>query len=148
MRSPVRARRSVTMSFLRSASSAAHEVRDAAPAQVLVDHPQVHVLDRLEARVLHGLERQAMLLADRIAVVAVDQNVAPQHQRIAAAFGEDAALEGFVFLGREGIDIGFEFFVDDDVHAGRGGSEGRNSGGAAGSSWMASACLGFGRSNV
>jgi hypothetical protein len=41
------------------------------------------VAKALEARVLHGLERQAVLGADDVAVVAVHQDVAPQHQRIA-----------------------------------------------------------------
>ncbi|KAG0731787.1 hypothetical protein G6F23_014962 [Rhizopus arrhizus] len=75
---------------------AALEVRNAAAAQVLFDHPQVHVFHALEAGVLHGVERQAVLLADAEAVVAVDQHIAPQHQRIAAAFGQQAALQRFV----------------------------------------------------
>jgi hypothetical protein len=57
---------------------------------------------RLEARVLHRLERQAVLLADAVAVVAVHQHVAPQHQRVAAALGEDAALQRLVLLRSQG----------------------------------------------
>ncbi|MNT70754.1 hypothetical protein D3C72_2091710 [compost metagenome] len=67
-------------------------------------------------RVLHGVERQAVLLADAIAVVAIHQHIAPQHQRIAAAFGQDAALQGGMLVGGQGVDIGFEFFVDNNIH--------------------------------
>mgnify|MGYP003339965365 CR=1 FL=1 len=95
------------------------EVGHAAPAQMLVDHPQVHILDRLELGVLHGLEGQAMLLADAIAVVPVDQDVAPQHQRIPAALGQQAALQRLVLLGGQGVDVGLEFFANDDgAHTG------------------------------
>ena len=66
-----------------------------------------------------------MLAADAVAIVAIDQDIAPQHQRIAAALGEQAALERLVLVRGEGIDIGLEFFVDDYVHAyGRGHGKG------------------------
>jgi hypothetical protein len=52
--------------------------------------------------VLHGVEGQAVLLADAVAVVAVHQQIAPQHQRVAAAFGQDAALQRFVLVGVRG----------------------------------------------
>ncbi|MNY39265.1 hypothetical protein D3C86_1739410 [compost metagenome] len=65
---------------------------------------------------LHGFKRHAVLLADAVAVVAVDQQIAPQHQRIAAAFGQDAALQRFVLIGAQRIDIGLEFFVDNNIH--------------------------------
>jgi hypothetical protein len=62
-----------------------------------------------------------MLLADAIAVVAVHQHIAPQHQGVAAALGQQAALQSFVLLGGQRVDIGFEVLVDDDVHGGMGG---------------------------
>ena len=92
------------------------KVRHAAAAQVLVNHPQVHIFHRLEARVLHGLEGQAVLLANAVAVVAVHQHIAPQHQGIAATLGQNAALQRIVFFRGQGVDVGFEFFVDNDVH--------------------------------
>ncbi len=55
-----------------------------------------------------------MLLADAEAVVAVHQHVAPQHQRVAAALGQDAALQRVMLVGRERVDIGLEFGQDDD----------------------------------
>ncbi|CEE71924.1 hypothetical protein XAC2852_470299 [Xanthomonas citri pv. citri] len=100
------------------------EVGHAAPAQVLFDHPQVHVLHGLEARVLHRLERQAVLLADTVAVVAIHQHIAPQHQRIAAPFGQQAAFQRLVFVGRQRVDIGLEFFFDNDVHTATAGVRG------------------------
>jgi hypothetical protein len=66
---------------------AALEHRQAASPQVLVDHPQVYIIHRTEVRVLYGLKRQPVLLADGVAVMAVDEDLAPQHQRIAAALG-------------------------------------------------------------
>ena len=93
---------------------AALKVRDAAPAQVLVNHPQVHVFHTRKLGVLHGLKGQAMFLANAVAVVPVHQDIAPQHQGIAAAFGQDAALQGIVFVWGEGVDIGFEFGQDGD----------------------------------
>jgi len=53
---------------------------------VLVDHPQVHVVHGLEQRALQGLKWNAVLLANVVAVVAVHQHIAPQHQGIAATF--------------------------------------------------------------
>ncbi|MNV35015.1 hypothetical protein D3C71_1264510 [compost metagenome] len=102
---------------------AALEIGDAAAAQVLFDHPQVDVVHRLEAGVLDRLERQAVLLADAVAVVAVHQHLAPQHQRVAAAFGQDAALQGVVLVRGQRVDVGLEFFFDDNVHAIRYASE-------------------------
>ncbi len=99
------------------------EVGDAAAAQVLLDHPQMDVVHRLESRVLDRLKRQAVLLADAVAVVAIHQHLAPQHQRVAAAFGEDAALQGVVLVRGQRVDIGLEFFFDDNVHAIRYASE-------------------------
>lgn len=99
------------------------EIGDAAAAQVLLDHPQMDVVHRLESRVLDRLERQAVLLADAVAVVAIHQHLAPQHQRVAAAFGEDAALQGVVLVRGQRVDIGLEFFFDDNVHAIRYASE-------------------------
>jgi hypothetical protein len=65
-----------------------------------------------------------VLLADAIAVVPVHQHIAPQHQRVAAAFGQDATFQGVMLVGGKGLDVGFEFFIDDDVHGavGLGGS--------------------------
>jgi len=59
-----------------------------------------------------------VLAADAVTVVAVHQCVAPEHEGIAASFGEQAALQRFVFVRRERIDVGLQFFVDDDVHDG------------------------------
>jgi hypothetical protein len=56
-----------------------------------------------------------MLLADVVAVMPVDQDFAPQHERIAAAFGQQAALQGGVFVVRQRVDKGTQFFVDGDV---------------------------------
>jgi hypothetical protein len=50
--------------------------------------------------------------------MAVDQDVAPQDQRLAASFREQAAFEGFVFGGREGVDVGTEFVVNLDIQVG------------------------------
>ncbi|MCY1382144.1 hypothetical protein D9M69_701310 [compost metagenome] len=92
---------------------------------MLVDHPQVHVFHRLEVGVLHRLKRQAVLLADAVAVVSVDQHVAPQHQRVAAALAQDAALQRLEFVRRQGVYVGFEVRVDGDVHgSGFGGGKG------------------------
>ena len=85
---------------------------------MLVDHPQVDVVHGLELRVLHRLEGQAMLLADAMAVVAIDQHIAPQHQRITAAFGQDAALQRVVLVGGQRVDVDAQFFLDGDVHRG------------------------------
>jgi hypothetical protein len=56
-----------------------------------------------------------VLAADLVAVMAVDQHVAPQHQRIAAAFGLQAAFECGVFVVRQRVDEGTQFLVDGDV---------------------------------
>ena len=34
------------------------------------------------------------------------------------AFGQQAAFQRVVFLGAQGVDVGFEVFVDGDVHGG------------------------------
>jgi hypothetical protein len=47
--------------------------------------------------------------------MAVDQHVLPEDQGFAASFGEQAALQGFVFGGREGVDVATEFVVNRDV---------------------------------
>jgi hypothetical protein len=62
---------------------------------MVVDHPQLDVFDRVEVVVLdvHRAERDVVLAADVVAVMAVDQHVAPQDQRFAASFGEQAALQ-------------------------------------------------------
>ena len=104
---------------------AALEVGHAAAAQMLFDHPQVHVFHALEAGVLHGIEGQAMLLADAETVMAIDQYIPPQHQRIAAAFGQDAALQRVMFVRGQRVDVGLEFFFDDDIH-GHGSEQERN----------------------
>ncbi len=104
---------------------AALEVGHAATAQVLLDHPQVHVFHALEAGVLYGVEGQAMLLADAEAVVAVDQYVAPQDQRVTTALGQDAALQRVMFVRGQRVDIGLQFFFDDDIH-GHGNEQERN----------------------
>ncbi len=83
---------------------------------MLLDHPQVDVIDGLETLVLHGVERNVVLAADAVTVVPVDQRVAPEHQRVAAAFGEQAAFQRLVLVGRERVDVSLEFFVDDDMH--------------------------------
>ncbi|MNT75970.1 hypothetical protein D3C72_2149190 [compost metagenome] len=61
-----------------------------------------------------------MLGADAVTVVAVNQHVAPEHQRVAAAFGKQAAFQRVMFVLRERVDVGLEFLVDDDVHAAAG----------------------------
>jgi hypothetical protein len=83
--------------------------------QLVIDHPQLDVFDRIEFVVLDGAERDAVLAADGVAVMAVDQDVAPQNQGFAAAFGEQAAFQGFMFGGREGVDVSTEFVVNRDV---------------------------------
>ena len=83
---------------------------------MLVNHPQMHVFHRLEARVLDGVEGQAVLLADAVAVMPIDQNFAPQHQGITAAFAQDAALQGLVLVRCQRVNIGLQFFEDGDVH--------------------------------
>ena len=95
---------------------AALKIRNAAPPQVLVDHPQVYVFHVLEQRALHSLERNVVFGANAIAVVAVHQQFAPQHQCIAAALAQQAALQGVVFFGSERINIGLEAFVNNDGH--------------------------------
>jgi hypothetical protein len=47
--------------------------------------------------------------------MAVDQDVLPQDQGFAASFGEQAALQGFVFGGREGVDVAAELVINRDV---------------------------------
>ncbi len=66
-----------------------------------------------------------MLLADAETVVAVDQYVAPQDQRVTTAFGQDAALQRVMFVRGERVDVGLEFFFDDDIH-GHGNEQERN----------------------
>src|ERR1700761_3229257 len=95
---------------------AALKRRDAASAQMLVDHPQVYVVHRLKLRVLHRLEWQIMLAAHAVAMVTIDQHLAPQHQRVTTTLGQDASLQRLVFLRGHRVDIGLEFFIDDDVH--------------------------------
>lgn len=101
--------------LLLESQHAALEVRHAAARQVVVDHPQHHVVDRREVVVVDGAEGNAMLLADLVAVVTVDQGIAPQHQRVAAAFGKEAALERGVFDVGQWVDEGTQFVVDGDV---------------------------------
>ena len=113
------ARRSVRMSRLRKASSPRWNTdRLRRPRCWSIIHRCTSSIERKFGccTVWNG---SSCLLADRVAVVAVDQDVAPQHQRIAAAFGEDAALQRLVLLRRHRLDIGLEFLVDDDVHAAR-----------------------------
>lgn len=50
-------------------------------------------------------------------LVSVDQTVALEHRRIAAAFGQQAAFEGCVLVGGGRVDAGLELFFGDDVHA-------------------------------
>ncbi|KJK08412.1 hypothetical protein UB46_42460 [Burkholderiaceae bacterium 16] len=64
------------------------EIRYAAPPEVIVDHPQVHIVHGLERLVLYRIERDSVLLADAVAVVSVHQEIAPQYQCIAAPFRE------------------------------------------------------------
>lgn len=60
-----------------------------------------------------------MFLADGVAVMAIDQKITPQDQRIAASFGEQAAFERGELILREWIDVGAEVFVDGDCHSGK-----------------------------
>jgi hypothetical protein len=95
---------------------------------VLLDHPQVHVVHGLERAVLNRLKRQAMLDTDAMAVVAVDQHIAPHHQGIAAALGQDAALQGVVFIRGERVDVDTQLVKDLEVHGNNfneGGQQGR-----------------------
>lgn len=57
-----------------------------------------------------------MLLAAAMAIVAIHQHIAPEHQRIATAFGQQATLQRLVFLWCQRVDIGLEFFIDNDIH--------------------------------
>jgi hypothetical protein len=101
--------------LLAQGHQAALEIGDAAACQLVVDHPQLDVLDRVEVVVLERAERDVVLAADGVAVVAVDQDVLPQDQRLAASFGEQAALQGFVFGGSEGVDVSTELVVNRDI---------------------------------
>ena len=94
------------------------KVRNAAASEVLVNHPQVHIVHRLEQTALHCLVGQAVLLADAVAVMSVDQHIAPQDEGIAAPLRQNAAFQSGMLLGGKRVNIGFEFFVDDDVHTG------------------------------
>jgi hypothetical protein len=83
---------------------------------VVVDHPQHDVFHAAETGVLRDFEWNAVLLAYGIAVMAVDQHVVPQHQRIAAAFGQDAALQRRVFRLGQRVDVSAQGIVDLDLH--------------------------------
>ena len=83
---------------------------------MLVNHPQVNVIQRLERGVLHGIERNAVPGANAVAVVPVHQHIAPQHQRVAAPLDQQAALQRLMFIGGEGVDVGKQFVVNRDVH--------------------------------
>jgi hypothetical protein len=91
------------------------EVRHAAARQVVIDHPQLHVLDRLEVVVLDGTEFDAVALADVVAVMAVDQDVAPQDERVAAPFGQQAAFQRLVLDRRQRVGDGPQFLVNRDI---------------------------------
>ncbi len=83
---------------------------------MVVDHPQMHVVHRLERRILDGSEFDVVLATDFVAIVAVDQHVAPQDKRVAATFGKQTLFEGSVFIRRERIDVRLEFLVNLDCH--------------------------------
>jgi len=68
-----------------------------------------------ELVVLDGAEFDAVLAADLVAVVAVDEDVAPQHQRVAAAFGQQAAFQRGVFDVGQRVDEGTQIVVYRDV---------------------------------
>ena len=95
---------------------AALEVGNAAAAQVVIDHPQLDVVQVAETGVFRDLERHPVLLADLVAVVAVDQHVFPQHQRVATAFHQDAALQRRVFSLGQRLDIAAQHVVNFDLH--------------------------------
>jgi hypothetical protein len=104
--------------LLAQGQHAALEVGHAAARQMVVDHPQHDVFDANRSlSLLDGAERDAVLRADVVAVMAVDQHVAPQHERVAATFGQQAAFERGVFDGCEGIDERAEFLVDRDIQS-------------------------------
>jgi len=85
---------------------------------VVVDHPEHDVVDGTEAIVLDGAKFDAVLAADVVAVVAIDQHIAPQHQGVAASFGQQRAFQGGVFIGCERIDEGTQFLIDGDIQSG------------------------------
>ena len=92
------------------------KVRHAASAKMLVNHPQVDIFQALEYGTLCHLKRQSMCLADSVAVVPINQHLTPQHQGIPASFGQKAAFQRFIFFRSQRVNVGFQFFVDDDVH--------------------------------
>ena len=108
--------------FLAQGQHAALEIRYAAPPEMIVDHPEMNIVHRLKAFVLNGIERDAMLLADAVAIMSVDQQIAPQHQRVAASLGQQAAFQSGVFVFGQRIDIGAQVFVDRNIH-GSGGKK-------------------------
>ncbi len=59
---------------------------------MIVYHPEHDIFYAVELVILLGLKWNAVLLANRVAIVSVDQGVLPQHQRIAAAFFQQAAF--------------------------------------------------------
>ncbi len=67
---------------------------------------------------MQGLKRQTVILAKIISVVPVHQQFVPQHQRVAAALAQEAALQRRMLVGCEPVDVGFEIFVDGDLLGG------------------------------
>ena len=66
--------------------------------------------------ILNSLERNTVLLANSITIVSIDQKVAPQHQRITAAFRKQAAFERGIFVFCQGVNIEAKIFVDGNGH--------------------------------
>jgi len=64
----------------------------AATPQVIIDYSQVHIIHRLEISVLHGMKKNAVFLANALTIVSIHQQVAPQHQRVAAALSQQATF--------------------------------------------------------
>ena len=102
--------------FLSQGQHPSLKIRQTAPAQMLLNHPQVHIVHGLEQLALHCIEGYAVFAADGVAVVPVHKHITPQHQRIPAPLRQDAALQRRFFILGQGVDVGKEFFVDRDVH--------------------------------
>src|SRR3546814_9565604 len=69
------------------------EIRHTAPAQMVFDHPQPDIIERGKTGILDSLELDAVFATQLVAIVSIDQHIAPQHQRIAATFGQQAMFE-------------------------------------------------------
>lgn len=83
---------------------------------MLFDYLQVYVFYVLEVCVLYGVEGQVMFLVDVEMVVIIDQYIILQYQCIVVVFGQNVVFQCVMFVCSQWVDVGFEFFFDDDIY--------------------------------